>query len=296
MTPTTGAVALPAALFLPDPHGSDSRSGSRDGSVALLPTELTRGPWDAGMQHGGAVTGLLGWTVEQAAPAGLRLARLTVELWRPVPVGPLRTRAVLRRAGRRVAVLDAELWDGDIQLARATSSWLAADPSREPAGPVVGRGPVGVPPRSVVAVDPDAGEFVYPRPGFNCDAVELRSIVGDTETPGPGVMWARARQPVVLGHPLTPLQAVATLSDLAAAVGWEWGPGGVSMINTDVTLQLNRYPVGEWVLVDARTFPSTDGVGFCEALLSDDAGRFGRVLQSQTASPYRLPVDVPTCP
>ncbi len=274
------ALLPPPALFVPDREDPD----------VVVPTDLTRGPWDVGMQHGGAVCGLLGRVVERAAPAGLLLTRLTVEMWRPVPVAPLRTRAVVQRAGRRAAVVDGGLWAGEVQVARATSSWLAPnDPVEHAAGPeAVGR---ALPPLPDTRVDPDAGDFDYPRPGFNCDAVELRSVVSDTETPGPGIMWTRVCQPVVEGEPLTPLQRVATTADLAAAVGWDWGPGGVAMINTDVTLQLNRYPVGEWVCCDAQMFTTPVALGFCEALLADEAGWFGRVLQSQVASPYRLPVE-----
>jgi hypothetical protein len=140
-------------------------------------------------------------------------------------------------------------------------------------------------------VDPSLGDFDYPRPGFNCDAAELRPVVGNTEDPGPGVVWARVRQPVVVGHPLTPLQRVATLSDLGAAVGWDWSPSGAAFINPDVTMQLKRYPIGDWVCLDSRTSADSMGIGFCETILWDDHGQFGRVLQSQVESPHSLRIE-----
>ena len=54
-------------------------------------SELAQGPWDPGAQHGGAPAALLAGAIE-ALPAaeGLQPARLTYELLRPVPIGPLR--------------------------------------------------------------------------------------------------------------------------------------------------------------------------------------------------------------
>lgn len=260
----------------------------------LVPTMLCRGPWEQGALHGGAITGLVGWAAERAAPSPhMVLTRLTVELWHLVPLEPLRVTTTVARPGRRVAVVDVELHNDERLLARATSQWALPHLGEGPAvaGSMItahGREAVPTPLRPALAIDPSLGDLDYPRPGFNCDAAELRPVVGSTEDPGPGVIWARVRQPVVVGHSLTPLQRVATLSDLGAAVGWEWSPSGAAFINPDVTLQLARYPQGEWVCLDSRTSADLAGIGFCETVLWDDLGTFGRVLQSQVESPHTL--------
>jgi hypothetical protein len=53
----------------------------------VTPTELARGPWDPRALHGGPVAALLARAVERADDAGtpFHVARLTVELLRPVP-------------------------------------------------------------------------------------------------------------------------------------------------------------------------------------------------------------------
>lgn len=277
---------LPEALFLRAPDVDTD-----DGGVGVVATPLARGPWDAGMLHGGAVCGLVGWAVEQVAPVGLQLTRLTVELWRPVGLEPVTVRTDVVRGGRRLAVVDATVSDGATTLVRATSTWVA--PQSGDATTTFAGAPAVPPALPETAVDPAAGEFDYPRPGFNCDAVELRSVHGDTESPGPAVLWARVRRPVVAGTHRTPLQTVATLSDLVAAVGWDWGPDGAAMINPDVTLQLHRAPDGDWVCIDAGAHINGAAVGWCGGTLADAHGVFGHVLQSQTASPYRLVVDPP---
>jgi hypothetical protein len=263
----------------------------------VVPTPLCRGPWDKGALHGGAITGLVGWAAETAAPSPrLVLTRLTVELWHLVPLEPLRVTATVVRPGRRAAVIDVEVRNEERLLVRASSQWALPRVGEGPLGPGPSSGGSApgrteIPARPDVAVDPSLGDFDYPRPGFNCDAAELRPFVGSTEDPGPGVIWARVRQPVVAGQALTPLQLVATLCDLGAAVGWEWSPTGAAFINPDVTLQLVRYPEGEWVCLDSRTYADPAGIGFCETILWDDLGRFGRVLQSQVESPHTLRIE-----
>ena len=272
-------MSVPTALF------------ERDGAV-LRPTTLTRGPWDHGFLHGGAVCGAVGWALEQARPDDdLVLARATVEIRSMVPLGPLRTDGAVVKPGRRTRVIEATLATDAGVVVRATSQWVAHRPSEVPLAPR----PVAR--RPATSADPGAVEGTdYPRPGFNCDAVELRPLRGTTEEPGPGLIWARLRQPVVEGEPTSSLLAVLTLSDLGIAVGWEQSPSGAAFINPDVTVQLNRYPVGEWVLLASRAHAAPHGVGFCETVLSDDAGLFGRVLQTLVEAPEELTIGIPTPP
>ena len=253
----------------------------------LVPGPLGRGPWDHGYLHGGAVCGALGWAVERIAGGHetLALSRLTVELHRMVPASPLRLVSSVARGGRRVLVADAELFDGDHRVARATSQWVAARPVEgHPPAP-----PGALPPLPPEAARPWEGEIDYPRPGFNCDAVEVREVRGGSEVPGPGSCWVRVGVDVVAGHPLTALQRAAVLSDFAHAVGWDEAPSGQAFINADVTLQLVRYPRGAWVLVDAATRTAGTGVGWCEARFADEVGTFGAVLQSLVERPPLRP-------
>src|SRR6266516_4040779 len=73
-------------------------------------TAATAGPWDPGSQHGGPPAALLATAIEACdAVPGLRLARLTVELLRPVPVGEVVVQAHVLRPGRRVRLIEAQL-------------------------------------------------------------------------------------------------------------------------------------------------------------------------------------------
>src|SRR5947199_3133363 len=95
------AVAFPAMSALPVFDGSDGR---------FVATELARGPWDPGAQHGGAPAALLMRAFEQLrAPDGLELARVTYEFVRPAPIGPVDVRAEVVRPGRNVQLLEGAM-------------------------------------------------------------------------------------------------------------------------------------------------------------------------------------------
>ena len=260
------------------------------GSAVAHPSPYCRGPWDHGILHGGPVVGLAGWAAEEAigARSPLRCARLTVELRSAVPVAPLRVEAAVVKPGRRSAVVevtgrraDTDAGGSDTEaggsggtvLFRATSQWTLPTPGFSSAEP-------DPPPRPEEAADPGAGDFDYPRPGFNCDAAELRYTEGSNEEAGPGTIWVRLTSPLVAGRPTTPFASVATIADLAAAAGWERSPSGTSYINADVSLQLTRYPQGPWIAIEARAHRHHAGLGYNQAQLYDDAGTFGLVLQS----------------
>lgn len=250
----------------------------------VVPADLGRGPWDHGHLHGGAVCGLAGWAVEQAVAGDadrLALARLTVELHAMVPASPLRVAPTVARPGRRVRVVDVEVFAGGRRVARASSQWVARRPGHAhlPAR-------AELPPLPAVRYRPEESpEGDYPRPGFNCDAIETRPVHGNMDEPGPGLAWVRVTADVVEGCPLSPLQRAAVLADVAHTVGWDEPGGDAAYINTDATLQLLREPVGEWVLIDARTRAAAHGVGWCEAGFADPHGPFGAVLMSLVERP-----------
>ena len=79
---------------------------------ALVPTALARGPWDPTAMHGGPPSALLMRAVEGVeTPDGVTMgvARLTVELLRPIPLEPLTVHAELVRPGRRIQLVDATI-------------------------------------------------------------------------------------------------------------------------------------------------------------------------------------------
>jgi Acyl-CoA thioesterase C-terminal domain/Acyl-CoA thioesterase N-terminal domain len=265
---TTDLTDLPDAIYLPE-HDDGGK-----GQV-FVATELARGPWDPDAQHGGAPAALLARAVERHdVHHPMRVARLTIELLRPVPLGRVEIAVRTLRPGRKVQLVEACLSAGGTEVARATGLRI-----REAAVPLPGEGPDG----SRLADPSRALAWTFERVGplnFGA-AMELAPLAGGPGRIGPATVWFRLRVPVVAGEETSPLMRVAAAADfgngISAVVDWD---RGWMFINPDLTIHLSRYPVGEWVALDAVTHASDDGVGFAEAALHDERGRIGRSVQS----------------
>src|SRR5919199_5520259 len=85
-------------------------------------TELTRGPWDPGLQHAGPPAALLGRAVEgHGERAGRQVARVTFEILRPLPIAELGVATRTLRGGRSVELVEASLSAGETEVLRATA-------------------------------------------------------------------------------------------------------------------------------------------------------------------------------
>jgi hypothetical protein len=243
-----------------------------DGGLAA--TELTRGPWDPGFQHGGPPAALLAREIEALEDAEqFQVGRITFEILRAVPIAPLRAEARIVRPGRRVQLVEATLADDEGALMRASAWRLRTAPVGLPESPA---GPL--PP------SPDAAEHRDFVPtghevGYHT-AMEYRFVTGAFREPGPAKLWMRMRHPLVAGEPTSPLQRVITAADsgngVSAVLDWR----RFLFINVDLTVQLDRLPDGEWVYMDAVTHPQPNGVGVADTELADERGRIGRALQT----------------
>lgn len=242
----------------------------------FLATELTRGPWDPDAQHAGPPSALLGREIESVEGGeGFQVARVTLEILRPVPIGPVRVEAELVRPGRSVQMIEARLSGeaGDLMVARAwrirTSEISIPDdvettPAAAP-GPEQG----------------DVPEFFETAQsvGYHT-AMEWRSVGGGFREPGPATVWMRMGCALVEGEEPSPLQRTLVAADvgngISAVLDWR----SHVFINVDLSIHLERLPEGEWVCVDAVTLPQRSGIGVAESVLSDERGRIGRAAQA----------------
>jgi acyl-coenzyme A thioesterase PaaI-like protein len=237
-------------------------------------TELARGPWDPAAQHGGAPAALLMRAFERLpASDELALARVTYEFLRAVPLGELEVRASVARPGRRVQLLEASILSlagAEVVRARALQVRRAeADHASEPVGP---------PPGPEEGVPSDFSPAY--RPMFGSDAMEIRFVAGGFSRLGPSTGWFRLRVPLVAGEAPSPLQSLATAADfgngISAVLPWD----GHLFINPDLTVYVERPPVGQWICLQAQTRIAPDGVGIAESKLFDEQGQVGRATQA----------------
>ncbi|MBT2210644.1 thioesterase family protein [Actinomadura sp. NEAU-AAG7] len=290
------------------------------GGGLFASTPATAGPWSPHAQHAGPVAGLLGHVLERHEPDSgggstrhtprngsdsgggttphtprndpdsgggttphtprngskprTRIARVTVEILGPVPVAELAVTARVLRPGRRVALLEAEMTHAGRPVARATAWRILAAPERLPS---VWHAPA--PPPMPAAASPLVAWEGAHLDGY-LSAMEWRVVEGALGRPGPGVVWARPRIPLVAGEADTPLVRALVLADSASGVGSQLDLSKWLIINTDLTVALHRDPVGEWLCMGAALHASALGSALCEATLADRDGDVGRVLQT----------------
>lgn len=249
-------------------------------------TELARGPWDPRACHGGPVSALLARAVERASPdspVDWQVARLSIELTRPVPVGaPLDLVTEIERDGRKVSLVAARLYDGDTEVARARSLRIRVKPLAlphdvvQPSPDPPGTPDDGVAQRVTWAVDDQVA--------FHRNACEHRFTKGTWDTAGPADLWIRLLVPVVPGETPSGVQRAAAAADFGNGVSGGLPFDRFTFINPDLTVHLLRAPVGEWIGMRAAshygTRTSSSGAGFAESALFDADGRLGRSVQS----------------
>jgi hypothetical protein len=241
-------------------------------------SELTRGPWDAGHQHAGPPIALAARSLAVAAQAlGMRhVARLTANVWRPIPIVPLQLETATDYAGRNVAHLSARLVAGAREVARFTAL------AQREAEVQVPHALAGHPPPQAPA-RPDASpgiEFPH-RTGVSGyhDLVEMRTAEGIL-CRGPCAIWFRLRHALVEGEAPSPLERVAVAADSGNGISAVLDFRHHTFVNSDLTINLLRPAQGDWVCIDARTFIGPAGGGLAEARIFDATGLIGRSTQS----------------
>jgi Thioesterase-like superfamily len=237
-------------------------------------TELTRGPWDPGLQHAGPPAALLGRAVEgHGDRAGLQVARITFDIVRPVPIAELRVATRLLRGGRSIELVEATLQAGEVELMRATALRIRTAELDLPAGLTPGPRLPG----------PEAGRALPFFPtgqdvGYHT-AMESRFVAGSFLELGPATVWMRMRHPLVPGEAPSPLCRVLVAADSGNGVSAALDYQHWRFINADLTVYLMRPPTGDWVALEATTTAGA-GIGLADTTLHDTHGPIGRSAQA----------------
>ena len=242
-------------------------------------TPATAGPWSADSQHGGPPSALLARAFERLEPdPNQRLARLTVEILRPVPVGLVTVTARIARPGRRVTLVEGSLRvDGvDYLLARG---WRIARPVTPTpvSGARAGSPPLPGSTRSVAWEGAFADGYMR--------AIEVRQTSGVFAGAGPGSAWIRARIPLIEGEEPTAFQRAAIVADSGSGVSQGVDHRRWLAINVELTLSAHRDPVGEWIHLDSNTVVGAEGTGRTDTVLGDAEGEFARAIQTLLVAP-----------
>ena len=255
-----------------------------DGPDAVIATILTQGPWDSNAQYGGTPAALLTWAVERVPTlVPMRIARITVDMHRPVPLGRLGVETEIVRQGKRLQIVVAVIRDdAGVEVARATALRFRTATGPDDSGTDPRLAPIETP--AFGAVRPPS-----PRPqGRNGFSAALESRDGGDR--GQATSWYRATRPVIAGEEPSPTVRLAWASDFTANSGNFLDLSRWSAINADLTINLARVPVGEWTGVHARAWYVEDGIGLARADMFDLDGYVGSctaaLLVDEVAAPY----------
>lgn len=249
-----------------------------EGSRAITDA-VAGGPWDKTMQHGSPPSALIA-AMADAIPtaAPMRIARLTVDLMRPVPVAPLEIKTSVLREGRKIQLCNVDLF-ADGQLA-VRGTVLKIRRTGYPLPETVRGEPVTLP-------GPETGHIAHGKmtetPFLTC--LSMSVVKGGFNQPGPGAAWFRIELPIIAGQANSAAMRAVVASDFCNGLSSVLDFKSWTFINADLSISLARDPVGEWVLLEAETWLGPDGGGIASAKIGDRSGYFGRAVQSIVVEP-----------
>jgi Thioesterase-like superfamily len=245
---------------------------------SFRPSSLTRGPWHPDHQHGGPPIALMCRAIENTAlKIGLtHVSRLTANLVRPVPIRDLAIEVITNYVGRNSGHFSARLKADDKEVAHVTALAQRENDVKLPDG-LPGHSLPGAP-RPPDDSSPANFPFHGKQVGY-ADLVETR-IASGAFFKGPCAIWFRLRQPLLASEEPSAYQRVAVAADSGNGISAMLDFARYSFLNLDLTINLLRKPIGEWICLEARTYLGATGGGLAESMLYDLHGFIGRATQN----------------
>jgi Thioesterase-like superfamily len=267
------------------------------GQDAYVATAATVGPWSPDAQHGGPPAALAARALARHEPdERQRLARVAIDILRPVPVGKLTVRTRTIRPGRRVTLAETVM-EADGQDVLYARGWRIERPAQEV--PEIVDGPsTGTLPSAAGEVD--APPIFEQAAGGYLASIEWRFLPADfkivdpasTENAEPGSRlvqvrsaWARPRIPLLPDEKASPMVRTLLVADSGSGVGTALPPTRFVFVNVDLAVVLPRDPIGDWLLLEAATAVGSEGTGLAMTRLSDQTGPCGRAWQTLLVAP-----------
>lgn len=262
---------------------------ARDGA-RFVPTILAQGPWDPHALHGGPVAALFASAIE-AMPslAPLRIARLTIDITRPVPMAPLDVDVEVRRDGKKVQLADAAISHDGTVVARCRAlriglndtSELRDSPYRPDTSPPARKPADGTPLWT--------SEQVGMLSGF-MRAVDASRVVGEMQKGSPAVTWFRLNVPLIAGEITSPAAQLCALADFTSGTANYIDFMTHTSINADLTINVLREPETDWIAIDAYTVIADDGIGQSRAAIFDERGLIANTTASLVVARRPVPL------
>ena len=177
-----------------------------------------------------------------------RIARMAIEVTRPVPIGKLRLERSFRRQGRNVSAMMGLLFDEQGKLVLTADALAIAETDLDVAmaRPTMNE---KLPSDGIEIEFP----FFEPGPGYAA-AMELRFCRGEFGE-GDVMAWMRMRIPLLPGEEPSPLERVMAAADSGNGVSQRLSTKEYSFLNPDLAVTLHRSAEGEWIGLGAPHRP-----------------------------------------
>ncbi len=240
---------------------------------ALMPTQFAQSHWGDNHLNGPAVVGLAARALENHCGDGDFVpARFTADLFRAARNVPTTVDVRLVRDGRRVRSAECDVVQDGRTVTRATLVQYrrsSAPPGREWSAPI-----------SLVS-PPAPDDSILPFVGSD--------EAGWTRSPAAHQNNSRKRFfndgiKVVAGEKNSPFVRAVMVAEATSLVT-NLGTRGIGYINGDLTAAFARLPVDDWIVVQADSHWTADGISVGTATLFDSQGAFGSGTVTAVANP-----------
>lgn len=249
----------------------------RTGPTTFLPTLHTGGAWNTNEQHIAPAIGLLTHILERDCPrraTGFVVGRLSYDILGPIPIETVEVDVQVVRTGRTIELIEGTLSHNQRPALRLRA-WLMQP--RDSSG-IAGTPYARIPPPE--QMQPWVPSTIWP--GDFIKNVEIRR---NFQEPGSATYWARARQPLLDGEPVSKLAQAASLFDVANGMAVRADPQAVAFPNLDLTVHLFGMPQGEWLGFDTSVSFGSTGLGLTSSILHNENGPIGAIGQALTVRP-----------
>jgi Thioesterase-like superfamily len=249
-----------------------------DGNRAVTSPDAA-GSWDPRMQHGSAPAALVVWAAEAIpTPVPMHVARVTIDLMRPVPVAPLTIESEVLREGRKIQLCGVRLKADDVTVVSASVLKIRQQTAELPAD--IADLPLDFPGPDACLVEPvDQASSPFAR------CISMRAARGRFGQLGPGAIWFRVDRSLIAGSAVSQAMRAVVASDFSNGTAPALDFSQWVFINADLTVSLAREPIGDWILLDGESWIGPAGGGLAMSRLADQRGYFGRAVQSLVIEP-----------
>ncbi|MBL4608796.1 MAG: thioesterase family protein [Pseudomonadales bacterium] len=249
----------------------------QEGNI-FTPTAYAHGPWATHLLHGGSTGGIMAHVLEQCSPnPEMRMVRTTLDMFRPVPMTPLRIESSVLKEGRRLQMVEATIYAEEKAVARSVGIRMKktqiAVPEKHQPIDVIPEGPEGL--QEIKLSGDTQGKRL---PGLNSN-LEVRRLNG-FDGKGEGCAWFKMPLAVVEGVENSAFVHLGVISDFGNGIAQLLLPETMGMINGDINLYLHRDPRGEWIALKSKASMSETGIGVVNTQVFDTDGLVGQCHQA----------------